>query len=306
LYFKVEKRDMISSADDKTTILVTGANGQLGSEIKQVSVLYPSYEFLFTTKEELPIENADAVKMFFEKQQIDYCINCAAYTAVDKAEAEKEKAFLINADAAGVLASICSDHQTKLIHISTDYVYDGNTSVPLNEEDAVDPLNVYGWSKLKGEELILNRYPSSLIIRTSWVYSVYGNNFVKTMLRLFKEKESISVVNDQYGCPTYAADLAAIIMKFIECMENNTEYRGIVNYCNSGITTWFDFALTIKEFVNSPCKIIPVSTSQYPAAAKRPQHSVLDTSKIRKMLKTDIPFWKESLHKCLELYQEIK
>ena len=292
---------MISSADDKITILVTGSNGQLGSEIRQLSAKYPSYNFLFTTKDDLPIENTDALKTFFDKQQVDFCINCAAYTAVDKAENEKEKAFLINADAAGVLASTCSDHQTKLIHISTDYVYDGSTLLPLKEDDAVAPLNVYGWSKLKGEELILNRYPSALIIRTSWVYSVYGNNFVKTMLRLFKEKESINVVNDQYGCPTYAADLAGIIMNFIEEMENKTEYTGIVNYCNSGITTWFDFALAIKEFVNSSCKIIPVSTSQYPVAAKRPQHSVLDTSKIRKMLKTDIPFWKDSLQKCLDV-----
>ena len=295
---------MISSAD-KTTILVTGANGQLGSEIKELSAIYPSYNFLFTTKEELPIENEDAVKLFFEKQQIDYCINCAAYTAVDKAEAEKEKAFLINANAAGILASTCSDHHTKLIHISTDYVYDGNTLVPLKEEDAVAPLNVYGWSKLQGEELILNRYPSSLIIRTSWVYSVYGNNFVKTMLRLFKERESINVVNDQYGCPTYAADLAQIIMRFIEAAENNAACNGIVNYSNSGVTTWFDFAMAIKEFVNSACKIFPVPTSQYPTPARRPPYSVLDTSKIKNMLNIDIPLWKESLHKCLKLIPEL-
>ena len=291
---------------DKTTILVTGANGQLGSEIRHISALYPSYDFLFTTKEDLPIENEDVLKMFFEKEQIDYCINCAAYTAVDKAEAEKEKAFLINADAAGILASVCSDHQTKLIHISTDYVYAGNALLPLKEEDAVDPLNVYGWSKLKGEELILNRYPSALIIRTSWVYSSYGNNFVKTMLRLFKEKESLNVVNDQYGCPTYAADLAAIIMKFVEGIENNNEYSGIVNYCNTGITTWFYFAQAIKEFVGSSCKILPVSTSQYPTPAKRPLYSVLDTSKIKKMLSADIPSWKDSLHKCLQSITDIK
>ena len=295
---------MISSVDDRITILVTGSNGQLGSEIRQLSAKYPSYHFLFTTKNDLPIENTDALKTFFDKQEVDFCINCAAYTAVDKAEIEKEKAFLINADAAGMLASICNEHLVKLIHISTDYVYDGSPKQPLKEDDAVAPLNVYGWSKLKGEELILNRYPSALIIRTSWVYSVYGNNFVKTMLRLFKEKESITVVNDQYGCPTHAADLAGIIMNFIEDMENNIEYAGIVNYCNSGITTWFDFALAIKEFVNSSCKIIPVSTSQYPTAAKRPQYSVLDTSKSRKMFKTDIPFWKDSLQKCLDLLTE--
>jgi dTDP-4-dehydrorhamnose reductase len=297
---------MISPAEYKTTILVTGTNGQLGSELKDLSAKYPSYDFLFTTKDDLPIENADAVKMFFEKQQIDYCINCAAYTAVDKAEAEKEKAFLINADAAGILASTCSDHRTKLIHISTDYVYDGNTLLPLKEEDAVAPLNVYGWSKLKGEELILNRFPSALIIRTSWVYSVYGNNFVKTMLRLFKEKESIKVVNDQYGSPTYAADIAEVIILFINRMEAGEKFSGIVNYCNGGVTTWFDFALTIKNIVNSSCKIIPVPTSQYPTAAKRPRHSVLDTSKIRGLLKTDLPFWKESLQKCLKSFQEIK
>jgi dTDP-4-dehydrorhamnose reductase len=295
---------MSSSVDDKTTILVTGSNGQLGSEIRQLSAKYPSYNFLFTTKDDLPIENTGALKTFFDKQQVDFCINCAAYTAVDKAESEKEKAFLINADSAGILASTCSGHHTKLIHISTDYVYDGNTPGPLKEEDAVAPLNVYGWSKLKGEELVLNSCPSALVIRTSWVYSVYGNNFVKTMLRLFKQKESISVVNDQYGCPTYAADLAGIIMNFIENMENNFEYSGIVNYCNSGITTWFDFALAIKKFENTSCKINPVSTSQYPTAARRPQHSVLDTSKIRKMLKTDIPSWKGSLQKCLELLAE--
>jgi len=296
---------MISSDDYKTTILITGANGQLGNEIRQLSSKYPTYNFLFTTKDELAIENNDSLNKFFEKQQINYCINCAAYTAVDKAETEKEKAFLINADAAGFLATICSAHQTKLIHISTDYVYDGSKEIPLKEENAIAPLNVYGWSKLKGDELILNHNPSALIIRTSWVYSVYGNNFVKTMLRLFKEKESINVVNNQHGCPTYAADLAQITMDFIESTENNNIYNGIVNYCNAGITTWYDFALAIKEFVNSSCKIFPVPASQYPTPATRPQYSVLDTSKIKKMLNIDIPSWKESLHKCLEAYAKL-
>ena len=287
------------SRDDKITILVTGSNGQLGSELRQLSVKYPSFNFLFTTKEDLPIENVQALQTFFDERHVDFCINCAAYTAVDKAENEKEKAFLINSVAAGELASICNAHAAKLIHISTDYVYDGRSHLALKEDDPVAPLNVYGWSKLEGENLILRQCPSGLIIRTSWVYSVYGNNFVKTMLRLFKEKETVNVVNDQYGCPTYAADLASVIMKFVEHMGNEDQYRGIVNYCNSGITTWFDFALSIKEFVKSPCNIIPVSTWQYPTSAKRPQHSVLDTSRIRKMLRTDIPFWKDSLQKCL-------
>jgi dTDP-4-dehydrorhamnose reductase len=286
----------------KNTILVTGANGQLGSELRQLSLKYPNHNYLFASKEQLAIENINSLNKFFEKQQVNYCINCAAYTAVDKAETEKEKAFLINADAAGFLASTCNDHQTKLIHISTDYVYDGTSKQALKEEDAVAPLNVYGWSKLKGEEFVFNHSSSALIIRTSWVYSVYGNNFVKTMLRLFKEKESINVVNDQYGCPTYAADLAAIIMKCIEGIEDKKEYNGIVNYCNSSVTTWFDFALAIKEFINSNCKIFPIPTSQYPTPAKRPQYSVLDTSRVKNLLNIDIPYWKESLHKCLEVY----
>jgi dTDP-4-dehydrorhamnose reductase len=300
-----ENENMASPGDYKTTILVTGANGQLGRELRQLSLKFLSYDFLFASKEELAIENTTAVTRFFERQQINYCINCAAYTAVDKAETEKEKAFLINADAAGLLAATCSDHKTKLIHISTDYVYDGTSGNPLKEEDAVAPLNVYGSSKLKGEELVLNHNASALIIRTSWVYSPYGSNFVKTMLRLFKEKESINVVNDQQGCPTYAADLASVIMKFVELTENNNNnYDGIVNYCNGGVTTWFDFALAINEFLESSCKILPVHTAQYPTPAQRPLYSVLDTSRIKNMLHIDIPFWKESLHKCLEVYSK--
>lgn len=289
----------MTTADHKKNILVTGANGQLGSEIKQLSKNYSSYKFLFTTKNDLPIENANAVNNFLNKQSIQYCINCAAYTAVDKAETEKEKAFAINADAAGFLADACKKHKTKFIHISTDYVFNGNSKTPLKEDAETDPINVYGASKLKGEEIILNTNRDACIIRTSWVYSSYGNNFVKTMLRLFKEKESINVVNDQHGCPTYAADLAAIIMKCID-EKNINEYNGIVNYCNAGVTTWFDFAMAIKNFVNSNCNIFPVPTSQYPTPAKRPQYSVLDTSKIKEMLCIDIPEWRDSLHKCIE------
>ncbi len=291
---------MMSSVDKKITILVTGSNGQLGSEVRELSAKYPSYHFIFTSREDLPVESTDALRTFFDKQRIDYCINFAAYTAVDKAEVEKEKAFLINADAAGALALTCHDHQTKFIHISTDYVYDGSSPDPLTEEDEVDPLNVYGLSKLRGEELILRNDPSALIIRTSWVYSFYGNNFVKTMLRLFKTKDTVSVVDDQYGCPTYAADLAWTIMQFIENMTHNNDYTGIVNYSNSGTTTWYDFALAIKALVNSPVKINPVPTSQYPTPARRPQHSVMDTTKITRMLNLSIPFWKDSLKSCLE------
>jgi len=256
---------------------------------------------LFVTKEDLPIENVEAVELFFEKNRIDYCINCAAYTAVDKAESEKEKAFLINADAVGKMANICKIHKTKLIHISTDYVYDGSSNIPLKEDSNVGPVNVYGSSKLKGERLALEKNPSTLIIRTSWVYSSFGNNFVKTMLRLFREKKEINVVDDQYGSPTYAADLADIIMKIIEKKKQGKDFSGILNYCNAGVTTWYEFAKEIKSLTGSSCNINPIPASSYVTAAKRPPYSVLDTTKIKELLQTDIPSWQTSLKKCIAL-----
>ena len=281
------------------TILVTGANGQLANEIKELSPGYPEFKFVFASREDLPIEDEKAVEKFFQDQSIHYCINCAAYTAVDKAEEEKEKAFLINAEAVGNLATICKKHQIRFIHISTDYVYDGTKGTPLKETDAVGPINNYGSSKLKGEELALKHDPSSLVLRTSWVYSSYGANFVKTMLRLFKEKEQLNVVSDQVGSPTYAADLAEVIMQFVQKMESGQDFSGIYNYSNSGITNWFEFATVIKELSNSNCVILPTSSATYKTPAKRPLYSVLDTSKIKEALQTDIPFWKDSLKKCL-------
>lgn len=281
-----------------TTILVTGAEGQLGKELQQLSNHY-SHNFLLTSKEDLLIDNFKATKNFFEKQQIDFCINCAAYTAVDKAEAEKERAFAINADAVGNLAQICNEHQTRLIHISTDYVFNGESTVPYKEDDAIDPINIYGASKLKGEELAFNNNPSTLVIRTSWVYSSFGNNFVKTMIRLMNEKESINVIDDQYGCPTYAADLAGVIMKLIDEPSANN-LSGIFNYCNEGIITWYRFALAIKELTKSNCIVNPIPASEYITATKRPVYSVLDTNKIKKSLGITIPYWMHSLHKCLK------
>ena len=294
----------MSSEDFKVTILVTGANGQLANELKTISAQYPSNHFLFTTKEDLPIESTKMLELFFEKNRIDYCINCAAYTAVDKAESEKEKAFLINGDAVGGLANICSIHKAKLVHISTDYVYDGGSKIPLKEESDLDPVNIYGSSKMKGEELALIKNPATLIIRTSWVYSSFGNNFVKTMLRLFKEKNEINVINDQLGSPTYAADLAEVIMTFAEKMKQGNTFSGIVNYCNAGVTTWYDFANEIKSLVKSDCKINPIPTSSYKTEAKRPLYSVLDTSKIKELLHLNIPSWQESLRKCIAKIDE--
>lgn len=292
---------MNDSFSFKKTILVTGSGGQLGMELRNLSAQYPNYKFLFTSKEDLPIDDFKLVKKYFEKQQIDHCINCAGYTAVDKAESEKDKAFNINADAAGNLSSICKAHQAQLIHISTDYVFDGSAAIPYKEVDRVNPINIYGASKLRGEELILNNNSSAVIIRTSWVYSSYANNFVNTMLRLLKEKETINVVSDQYGCPTYAADLAVAIMTIVDKEDGVNSAKGIFNFCNEGIITWYDFAKAIKKFIKSNCTINPIPSSEYPTPAKRPQYSVLDTTKIKDTFDITIPKWEDSLHKCLEL-----
>lgn len=284
------------------TILVTGANGQLGSELRVLSTSYPTYNFLFVTRNELEISDAIAVKKYFDTHTIDHCINCAAYTAVDKAETEKDIAFKVNADAVGYLAKACEKHQAQLIHISTDYVFDGTATEPIEENEHVNPLGVYGMSKLRGEQLAISNLENTIIIRTSWVYSSFGNNFVKTMLRLMKEKESINVVSDQRGCPTYAADLAEAILQIVlKTNDQRPTTHGIFNYSNSGIINWYEFALTIKELSGSKCIVHPIPTSQYPTPAKRPQYSVLDTSKIRQTFGIPIPEWKESLKKCLAI-----
>jgi dTDP-4-dehydrorhamnose reductase len=285
------------------TILVTGANGQVGSEFRVLSKSYPQYNFLFVTKDELPIDDVEAVQKYFDKNGIQYCVNCAAYTAVDKAEIEREKAFLINADAVGNLATVCKLYKVQFIHISTDYVFDGTATTPYLESNPVKPLGVYGTSKLKGEQLALEKNPDTIIIRTSWVYSSFGNNFVKTMLRLMKERESISVVNDQQGCPTYAADLANAIMQIISKNQQSaiSNQQSIYNYSNSGVINWYQFAVAIKELTNSKCIVNSIPSSQYPTPAKRPQYSVLDTTKIRETFDITIPAWKDSLIASLAL-----
>lgn len=286
------------------TILITGANGQLGSEFKALSTSFAQYNFLFTDKEDLPIDDIAAIKNFFEQHNISYCINCAAYTAVDKAESEKEIAYLINATAAGNLAVVCKMYNAAFIHISTDYVFDGNGARPYKESSPTSPVNEYGFTKLKGEELVLQNNPAALIIRTSWVYSCFGNNFVKTMLRLMKERESINVVSDQQGCPTYAADLATAIMQVIESAGFTKKNRpSIFNYSNEGIISWYDFAVAIKELSGSNCKVNAIPTLQYPTPAKRPHYSVMDTTLIKNTFGVTIPFWKDSLEKCLQLLQ---
>lgn len=282
---------------DLPIILITGANGQLGNEFRVLNSRYPAYQFLFTSRAELAVEDNAALRSFFEEHKISFCVNCAAYTAVDKAETEAEQAFLINAEAAGNLAKICSQHGTRLVHISTDYVFNGNTGIPYREDDPADPVNVYGASKLKGEQAVMQYDPSATIIRTSWVYSSFGNNFVKTMLRLMKERENINVVNDQQGSPTYAADLAAAIMQIIAADPK----PGIYNYCNEAVISWFDFATAIRNITSSSCILNPIPASQYPTPAKRPGYSVLDTKKIGDVFSITPPDWRKSLVQCLQL-----
>ena len=280
-------------------ILVTGANGQLGMEFRTLVDQYPSYKFLFVSREELPVDDTLAVEKYFSGNKIDHCINCAAYTAVDKAETETAIAYEINGTAVGRLAALCKKHSARFIHFSTDYVFNGCSTEPYKETDTTDPVNAYGASKLLGETEAIKNNPGAIIIRTSWVYSSFGKNFVKTMLRLMNEKEQLSVVNDQLGSPTYANDLAKAVMQIIE--ENDRSTAGIYNYCNTGIISWYEFALAIKEISKATCLVKPIPASAYPTPAKRPQYSALDTSKFRQTFNIEIPFWKDSLEKCMAI-----
>jgi len=275
-------------------ILVTGANGQLGSELAVLSSKYSQYEWIFADRNEITLDDFDMLVIQLNKIKPDVIFNCGAYTAVDKAETEKELAFKINHLAVELIAKYTSENNIKLIHISTDYVFDGTSSVALNEEEETNPINIYGESKRAGEIACLRENPEAIIIRTSWVYSKFGNNFVKTMQRLMNEKESINVVNDQIGSPTYAADLAQAILDILESLKWAS---GIYNYSNEGEVTWYEFALSIREFGGYNCNVEGISSSSYPTLAKRPQFSLLDKKKIKTLYNLDIPNYKESLRK---------
>lgn len=287
-------------SNKQVTILVTGANGQLGRELQVLAGNYPGYHFIFVSKEELNIADTVAVGNLFSKQPIDFCINCAAYTAVDKAESDEATAMLINGTAVGILAQACEKHQAQLFHISTDYVFDGTAAGPYKPTDQTNPVSAYGRSKLLGEQLAIQYTPSAIIIRTAWVYSSFGNNFVKTMLRLMNERASINVVNDQFGCPTYAADLATAILQIIASGKSR-ENPGIYHYSNSGKINWYQFAAAIKALSGSTCTVNPIHSAQYPTPAKRPAYSVLDTEKIKEIFGLAIAGWEDSLRNCLAL-----
>jgi dTDP-4-dehydrorhamnose reductase len=278
-------------------IIVTGANGQLGRELQEAAKLYASsFEFIFLGREGAAIDDAEKVSEIFSTVQPYACINCAAYTAVDKAESEQEKAFAVNGAAVGILAAACKAVAARFVHVSTDYVFDGQSATPLKESDRTGPINVYGASKLQGEQLAMQNNPETVIIRTAWVYSEFGNNFVKTMIRLMKEKPSLSVVADQIGSPTYAADLARAILHILSA---DRFVPGIYHYSNEGRISWFEFALAIRELIDSPTPVTPIPTEKFPTPAKRPHYSLLDKSHIRDVYGVDVPQWKDSLSVCI-------
>lgn len=284
------------------TILVTGSNGQLGNEIKKLSSEFAELNFTFTDIEELDITDVSKLKLFFNNKKVSYIINTAAYTAVDKAESDEKKARQINVEGVTNLTRLATNFQSHLIHISTDYVFDGASNTPYEEDCKTNPLSIYGKTKFMGEEEAL-RYANTIVIRTSWLYSSYGNNFVKNILKYAKERPELNVVYDQIGSPTYAEDLARAILTIID---QNVKHhpifkRGIYHYANKGVCSWFDLAQNIVSYFNLPCKVNPILTKDYPTPAKRPTYSVLHTEKFRTTFKQDIPYWKDSLNNCLTL-----
>ena len=280
-------------------ILITGANGQLGSEIKELSPLYKNLNFTFTDVDELDITNYDALGKYFSKNKFQCIINCAGYTAVDKAESEKAKAIQINATAVKYLAEYSSSQNALFVHISTDYVFDGRSCKPYSEGDMTNPKSVYGKTKLDGEVEVIFNAQKSIIFRTSWLYSSYGSNFVKTIIKAANEKGALNVVYDQIGNPTYAKDLAKTILDIVPTYhaQNKSE---IYNYSNEGVTSWYDFAKEITEMADIKCSISPIETKDYSTPAVRPQYSVLNKSKIKKQFNIVIPHWKDSLRECIK------
>ena len=297
-------------------VLVTGANGQLGQALQSSTGNYPNIEFVFCDSSSLDITNLKQVEQTFKHFKPNYCINAAAYTAVDKAESEPEKAHLINVIGAKNLAEVCKEFDTTLIHISTDFVFDGNRSVtlsavevPYTEDDVPNPTGVYGQTKLDGEKAIQETFDNYFIIRTSWVYSQFGNNFMKTMLRLGNEREILSVVNDQIGTPTNAVDLAEVLVKIIYHQERvilsaveglSAHNYGIYNFSNEGQCSWYDFAKKIFEINKIKIDLQPIPTASYPTPAQRPKYSVLDKSKIKNTFGVEIMSWEESLNKTIK------
>ncbi|RAI99886.1 dTDP-4-dehydrorhamnose reductase [Chitinophaga skermanii] len=282
-------------------ILVTGGYGQLGQTFQALAGRYPQYNFTFTDVEQLDITNQDAVNAFLAGGQFAYLINCAAYTAVDKAETEEEIAFKLNFEATLYLAEACAANNTQLIHVSTDYVFDGKANKPYKETEEASPNSVYGASKARGEAVALGSDPRSIVLRTSWLYSNYGVNFANRMQQLMAERNELNIVFDQVGTPTYAGDLAQAIMAIIETVSVNRDHQlgGVYHFSNEGVASWFDFAYAIKELTGAACEVFPITSEAYPTPAQRPTYSVLNKTKIKETFGIKIPYWKESLRTCL-------
>ena len=283
-------------------VLLTGSNGQLGSEIKELTTNYKKVDFIFKDLPELDICNFEALQAFIKDQNINAVINCAAYTAVDKAEEDAEIAERVNSIGVLNLVNALQTVNGKLIHISTDYVFDGNHFLPYKELEPVSPIGVYGETKRAGELSVINSDIDSIVIRTSWLYSSYGNNFVKTMLRLGNEKENLGVIFDQVGTPTYARDLAKTCLEILTGVnsEKISKNGNLYHYSNEGVASWYDFAISIMELGEVNCKVNPIQTKDYPTLAKRPHFSVLNKSKIKNDFKLEIPYWRDSLRNCIE------
>ena len=286
------------------TILVTGSNGQLGNEIRVLSEQYPNYNFLYTDIEELNITDYQQIDLFFKNNTIQFVINCAAYTAVDKAEQDTDLARYINSNAAKYLSQIAKKNNAYMIHVSTDYVFNGKHHKPYTENDPICPTSAYGKTKAEGENEVRIHAEKGIIIRTSWLYSSFGHNFIKTILKYGKERGKTNVVFDQIGTPTYAADLAKGILGILPQLASKTSIE-TYHYANEGVSSWYDFAKEIVALSNIECDIKPIRTEDYPLPAPRPYYSVLDKAKIKKDFNIEIPYWKDSLKKCLQLINEV-
>lgn len=285
----------------KLKVLVTGKSGQLGQSLAKTAPTYPQYQMVFVGRDELDLSNPKSISDYFDGKEFDAIINCAAYTAVDKAESEPELANQLNHLAVAQLAKVAKAQDAMFIHISTDYVFDGENHKPYLETDATAPQGVYGLTKLHGEQAAQAINPKGCIVRTSWVYSEFGHNFVKTMLRLGTERDALNVIFDQVGSPTYAGDLAKAILELL-----NTEHSGLetYHYSNEGVCSWYDFAKAIFELSDVACKVSPIETKDYPTPAKRPHYSLMNKSKIKQQFGLTIPYWKDSLKICLHALEK--
>ena len=283
------------------TILITGSHGQLGNEMQQAAKHFPVFKFIYTDVEDLDICDKAALTTFVKANKVNMIVNCAAYTAVDKAEDDVALCYKINSDAVRNIGEVASENNLKVVHVSTDYVFDGTNNLPYYEDQPVCPATVYGKSKLAGEQALLETCKQAVILRTAWLYSSFGNNFVKTMMKLGTDRDSLNVIFDQVGTPTYAADLADAILKVLS---HETFVPGIYHFSDEGVCSWYDFTKTIHRIAGITCNVQPIETKDYPARTPRPHYSVLNKAKIKSTYGIVIPHWEESLVRCIDILKQ--